>query len=263
MGYVNAIDLNADLGEGFGQWRMADDAGLLQVVTSANVACGMHAGDPAILRDTVRAAAQAQVAVGAHPGWPDLRGFGRRPWIDADAAEVEAIVLYQLGAFGALAQTEGGAVRHVKLHGALAHQCADDVNLALAAGQAIVHWQALQPSSVPRAAWLVMPGSAQERACRKLGIRPIFEAYADRAYAADGRLVARSVSGAVLHEPHKVAARAVEMVRRQALPTIKGAWLPAPINSLCVHGDTPGAVEIARAVRAALQGAGLRVEAPA
>lgn len=250
------VDLNADLGEGYGAWRMGDDDGLLGVVTSANVACGLHAGDPLLLRRTVRMAVNSGVAVGAHPGWPDLWGFGRRAFAGAAADDVESVVLYQLGAIAAVCAAEGVPLSHVKLHGALAHQCAADLDLALAAGRTLGALLGQHP------AWTVMPGSAQELACRRLGIRPIFEAYIDRAYGMDGQLLPRDQPGAVLHDPRRAADRALEIVRRQALPTVDGRWLPAQVDSLCVHGDTLGAVEMAAQVRERLERAGVQVAAP-
>jgi len=262
MPAIHRIDLNADVGEGFGAWRIGDDAALIEVVSSANIACGFHAGDPLVLRDTVRRAAQGAVAIGAHPGWPDLWGFGRRTWSDAGPDETQAIVLYQLGAFGALCRADGLWPEHVKLHGALAGQTAADPGLAAAAARAIATFEAQAPAGAPRLHWTVMPGTAQERACRMAGLRPLFEGYVDRSYAADGSLVARGQAGAVLTDPVRVAERAVEMVRRQALPTVKGTWIPAQIDTLCLHGDTPNALQIACAVRDALARAEIAVAAP-
>ena len=262
MSAVHVVDLNADLGEGFGAWRVGDDGALLEVVTSANIACGFHAGDPSILRATVRRAAEAGVAIGAHPGWPDLWGFGRRAWADATPDDTEAILLYQLGAFVALCRTDGLQLEHIKLHGALAHQTAESFELATAAANAIGAIAAQLPPTNGRVAWTVLPNSAQEKACRMAGLRPIFEAYVDRAYGSDGRLLPRGQLGALLTDPWRVANCAVEMVRRQALATVKGTWLPTQIDTLCVHGDTPNAIEIARSVRHGLEKAGLRVLAP-
>ncbi len=172
------------------------------------------------------------------------------------------ILLYQLGAFAALCRADGVTLEHIKLHGALAHQTANEFDLAGAAANAIAALQAQLPPTNGRVSSTVMPGTNQDKACRMAGLRPVFEAYVDRAYGSNGRLLPRSELGALLTDPWRVANRAVEMVRRQSLPTVKGTWLPAQIDTLCVHGDTPNAIEIARSVRHSLEKAGLRVMAP-
>lgn len=247
-----AIDLNADLGEGFGPWTMGDDAALLDVVTSANVACGFHAGDPIIMRRTIRNARQRGVDLGAHPAFLDLWGFGRRPMPHERPEDVEALVLYQLGALQALAQAEQSQVRHLKAHGALANQAAESLLLARAIGRA------LQLAGAGMT-WIVMPHTALHQAALELGLPHALEAYVDRAYEADGHLVPRQQPGALIHDPDVAAARAVRMVRDQGLPLQDGNLLATPIDTLCVHGDSPGAVQMARAVRAALLQAGIRV----
>ncbi len=250
---MRTVDLNADMGESFGPWRLGADAGLLEVVTSANIACGFHAGDPQVMVATMRAAVARGVGIGAHPGFPDLQGFGRRR-IAMRADEVANLVAYQLGAAQAMARLAGGRVRHLKLHGALANMAAEDEALARAAFAAAL---AVDPDLVI----LAMAGTAQQRAARALGAAVAAEAFADRAYAADGTLLGRDRPGAVIDDPEAVAARALRMVTRGEIPVAAGGAIAARIDSLCLHGDTPGAGALARGLRAALEGAGVAVRA--
>lgn len=252
MGNALRVDLNCDAGEGFGPWRMGDDAALLDVVTTVNVACGFHAGDPLIMRRTVAMAADRGVAIGAHPGTNDLWGFGRRGVTGERPEDLATMVVYQIGALQAVAEVEGASVAHVKLHGALSNAAAVDAELATAFGAAL---HALDPTL----AWLVPSGSEMEAAGAAAGLRTVSEVFADRAYDDDGDLVSRRVPGAVLHDPADVAARAVAMVREGAVVSTNGRRVSLRVESVCVHGDTPGAVESARAVRRALEGAGIEV----
>lgn len=241
------IDLNADLGEGFGPWTMGDDAALLDVVTTANVACGAHAGDPAIMRATARAAKARGVAIGAHPGYEDLRGFGRRPMRLAPS-EIETLVAHQIGAFGALAALEGHRMTHVKAHGALANAATADADIALAIARAV--------RAVDRdLALMVMPGTPAETAALSHGLRPLREVYADRAYAPDFTLAPRGSPGALIHDP---AAALSRLLRWLAAGRIEAgeATLATPIDTICVHGDNPGAVAMARYLRQGLEAAG-------
>jgi UPF0271 protein len=247
------VDLNSDLGEGYGRWALGDDAALLEVVTSANVACGFHAGDPATIDRTVRAAAERGVAVGAQVSYPDLVGFGRRE-IDVPPDELTADVLYQIGALEAFARAAGGRVRYVKPHGALYNRIARDPVQAAAVVEAVRRYDPALPL-------LTLPGSAAMEAAAEAGIAAVGEGFADRAYTAEGRLVSRREPGAVLDDPERVAARAVAMATEGRVETIDGGDVTVEIASLCVHGDTPGAVELARAVRAALEEAGVALEA--
>jgi 5-oxoprolinase (ATP-hydrolysing) subunit A len=247
------VDLNSDLGEGYGRWALGDDAALLKVVTSANVACGFHAGDPATIDRTVRAAAERGVAVGAQVSYPDLVGFGRRE-IDVPPDELTADVLYQIGALEAFARAAGGRVRYVKPHGALYNRIARDPVQAAAVVEAVRRYDPALPL-------LTLPGSAAMEAAAEAGIAAVGEGFADRAYTAEGRLVSRREPGAVLDDPERVAARAVAMATEGRVETIDGGDVTVEIASLCVHGDTPGAVELARAVRAALEEAGVALEA--
>jgi 5-oxoprolinase (ATP-hydrolysing) subunit A len=247
------IDLNADLGEGFGVWRLGDDDALLDVVTSANVACGFHAGDAATMARVCAAAATRGVAVGAQVGYRDLAGFGRRR-IDIDADELTADVLYQLGALDAFARAAGTQVRYVKPHGALYNVSADDAVQA----EAIANAAARFGRGV---ALLGLPGSQHADAAQRHGLRFVAEAYADRAYTPDGRLVPRSQDGAVLHDPDAIAARVVRVVHDGVVDAVDGSPVSVGAESICVHGDTPGAVEIAHAVRAALVASGAELAA--
>ena len=247
------MDLNSDLGEGYGRWALGDDAALLEVVTSANVACGFHAGDPATIDRTVRAAVERGVSIGAQVSYPDLAGFGRRE-LDVAPADLTADVLYQLGALEAFARAAGSRVRYVKPHGALYNRIARDPVQAAAVVEAIRRYDPALPL-------LTLPGSAAMRAAEEAGIPAVAEGFADRAYTAEGRLVSRREPGAVLHDPGQVATRAVVMATEGRVETVDGGQVAVQVRSLCVHGDTPGAVELAKAVRAALDEAGLPLEA--
>ena len=249
------IDLNSDLGEGFGPWRMGDDPAMLDIVSTANIACGFHAGDPETMRATVAMARERGVAVGAHPGYRDLLGFGRRPMTGVTAAEIEALVAYQVGAFQAMASLAGHPGSHVKTHGALGNACADDDALADAVAQGI---RAADPSL----AFMVMPGTATERAAERAGLRPIREIYADRTYDDSFNLTRRSAPGAVIHDADAALARVLEMVGEGRIESVSGKRLPAKIESICVHGDTPGAIAMARALRQGLEREGWTVASP-
>jgi UPF0271 protein len=247
------LDLNSDLGEGYGHWALGDDAALLEVVTSANVACGFHAGDPATIDRTVRTATEHGVAIGAQVSYPDLVGFGRRE-IDVAPDDLTADVLYQIGALEAFARAAASRVRYVKPHGALYNRIARDPVQAAAVVDAIRRYDPALPL-------LTLPGSAAMRAAEEAGIPAVAEGFADRAYTAEGRLVSRREPGAVLHDPGQVATRAVLMATEGRVETVDGGQVAVQVRSLCVHGDTPGAVELAKAVRAALDEAGLPLEA--
>jgi 5-oxoprolinase (ATP-hydrolysing) subunit A len=247
------LDLNSDLGEGYGRWALGDDAAMLEVVTSANVACGFHAGDPATIDRTVRTAVERGVAVGAQVSYPDLVGFGRRE-IDVPPDELTADVLYQLGALEAFARAAGSRVRYVKPHGALYNRIARDPVQAAAVVEAIRRYDPALPL-------LPLPGSVAMEAAREAGVLSVGEGFADRAYTADGRLVSRREPGAVLHDPEQVAARAMVMATEHRVETADGERVAVEVRSLCVHGDTPGAVDLARAVRSALEEAGITLKA--
>lgn len=246
------MDLNADMGEGFGHYRLGDDA-LLDVVTSASIACGFHAGDPIVMRDTVMGAAKRGVAIGAHPGYPDLVGFGRRE-LAATPQEIEAFVVYQIGALQGVCAAAGTRLRYVKAHGALYNRAARDVAAADAIARAV-------RSVDPSLALLGLAGSAMIGAAERAGIRGVSEAFVDRAYRGDGTLVPRSEKGAVLTDVETVAERALRMVQSQSVPAADGSVVSIRVESLCTHGDGPHAVEMVSAVRRRLEEAGVIVTA--
>jgi 5-oxoprolinase (ATP-hydrolysing) subunit A len=246
------VDLNSDLGEGYGRWALGDDDALLEVVTSANVACGFHAGDPATIDRTVRTAVERGVRIGAQVSYPDLAGFGRRE-MDVAPGDLTADVLYQLGALEAFARAAGSRVRYVKPHGALYNRIARDPVQAAAVVEAVRRYDPALPL-------LTLPGSAAMDAARAAGIPVVGEGFADRAYTAEGRLVSRREPGAVLHDPQRVAARAVRMATEHRVESVDGSQVEVDVRSLCVHGDTPGAVDLARRVRGALEEAGVTLE---
>lgn len=248
---MTSIDLNSDLGESFGAWQMGDDEAILEVVTSANVACGFHAGDPSTLRRTCALAAERAVTVGAHVGYPDLVGFGRR-YVDMGAQELTDAVIYQLGALDAFAQVAGTGVRYLKPHGALYHACIDNEVHADAVVRAVIDFD---PSLVV----MGFPGSRLLALADEQGLAGVGEAFADRAYNADGTLVGRSRPGAVIGDVAVAARRAVSLATGQPIETIDGTEIVVDADSICIHGDTPGAADVARAIRAALDGAGVDV----
>jgi len=233
-----AVDLNADLGEGFGAYRIGDDAALLDVVTSANVACGFHAGDPEIMVETFRLAKAGGVAVGAHPGFPDLWGFGRRA-LPYSAGEIERLIAYQIGAASALSTLSGHPITYVKLHGALANLAVADPDIAAASVRAIKGVDATL-------ACLAIAHGQQERLARDAGLRTFSEVYADRGYQDDGSLMPRARPGAFVHDPAEAVERACKMVKTGEIVSVTGKVLPTSVDSICVHGDNPTAVVTAR-----------------
>lgn len=246
-----AIDLNCDCGESFGAWRMGDDAALLPHVSSANVACGAHAGDPQVMRQTVQLARTSGVAVGAHPGYPDLHGFGRRV-IDMSPAEITDTILVQIGALYAIAKAEGAALQHVKPHGALYNVAARNYAIAEGIARAV--------AAFDRDLILVgLAGSELIRAGEAAGLRVAREAFADRRYEADGSLRDRRLTGAVLHENEDAIAQVIKIVQQGRVWTIDGHAVPLQADTLCLHGDTPGAAERAAALRRALEAAGVQI----
>ena len=248
---MTIVDLNSDLGEGFGAWTMGDDLAMLDLVTSANVACGYHAGDPSIMRVMCARAAERGVTIGAHVAYPDLAGFGRRH-MDLAFDELADGVLYQVGALEAFARSAGSAVSYVKPHGALAHAIVHD---KVQAGAVVAGVRAFRSDL----AIMGFPGSTLLRLAGEAGLRPLTEGFPDRAYNPDGTLVARHIAGAVIHDSSVVAARAVQMVKDRQIAAIDGSVVPLNVASLCVHGDTPGAVHIARNIRQALATAAIAV----
>lgn len=251
---MKRIDLNCDLGESFGAWRMGDDAALLALVSSANIACGFHAGDPSIMRDTVALAVAHGVAIGAHVSLPDLQGFGRRE-MSVTPAEAHALTLYQIGALHAFARAAGTRLAHVKPHGALYHMAARDRTLADAIAHAVRAFD-------PRLRLFGLAGSALHEAGRALGLPLAAEVFADRRYRADGSLQPRREVGAVIEDVAEATAQALGMVNDGAVATVDGGRVRLQADSLCLHGDGAHAVLFAGTLRQALEGAGVRIAAP-
>ncbi|WP_224824662.1 LamB/YcsF family protein [Cognatishimia sp. MH4019] len=245
------VDLNADMGESFGPWPMGQDAALLEVISSANIACGFHAGDPDVMAQTMALAVQNNVGLGAHPGFPDLQGFGRRN-MDVSHESLRNLVAYQLGAAQAMATAAGGQVRHLKLHGALANMCAVDAGMARACYEG-----ALSVNS--EIIVMVLAGTQQQVAVQDLGCLWAAEIFADRAYNDDATLVNRKLEGAVIHDATIAGPRIAKMVREGAIIAESGKRIETPIDTVCLHGDTAGALEIAKSVRAALEGDGITI----
>ena len=247
------IDLNSDLGESFGPWPMGQDAALMDSISSANVACGFHAGDPGAMRATIALAREKGVAIGAHPGFQDLVGFGRRE-MKATPAEVEDLVLYQVSALAGMASAQGVRLQHVKAHGALYNMACRDRALADAIAKAV--------AAFDRSLILFgLPGSELLRAGTAAGLPVAAEAFADRAYDPDGALTSRTKPGSVIHDTAKVVARAIKMVRDQQVIAVDGSTIALKADTMCLHGDTPGAASLAREIRRGLESAGIRITA--
>ncbi|HOZ71582.1 MAG TPA: 5-oxoprolinase subunit PxpA [Spirochaetales bacterium] len=245
------IDLNCDLGEGFGAYSIGDDEGVLRYVTSANIACGFHAGDPSVMERTVALAASAGVSIGAHPGFPDLLGFGRRE-LSASADEARAMTLYQIGALGAFAKARGVALTHVKPHGALYNMAAKRADLAAAIAEAVAAYD-------PALILVGLCGSELLKAGTAAGLRCAGEAFADRAYRADGSLVPRGIPGAVIKDPASCAARAISMATDGFVTALSGERVMLRPDTICLHGDGDGALELAEALSTALREAGVEL----
>jgi UPF0271 protein len=245
------VDLNADVGESFGPWRMGDDAGVLSGVTSVSIACGLHAGDPTVMAATADLARKQGVEVGAHPGYADLQGFGRRP-MRLPRAEVRALVLYQIGALSAFCRAAGLGLQHVKPHGALYNQAAVDGDLAAAIAEAV---HAFDRSLI----LVALAGSRLAAAGRAAGLAVAEEAFADRGYLASGDLVPRGHPQALLRDPAEAARRAVRMLESGVVEAVDGTPVKLEPQTLCIHGDTPGAAAFVREIRAALEKAGVAV----
>lgn len=245
------MDLNSDVGESFGPWPMGDDAAMLEHVTSANIACGFHAGDPSGIARTARAAVAAGAAIGAHVGYRDLAGFGRR-FVDCSETELADDVAYQIGALQALARREDSEVRYVKPHGALYNAIVSHEAHARAVVDAV-------RSVDPGLALVLLPGSVAGRYAERAGLRVVGEAFADRAYTPEGELVSRRAPGAVLQDPAAVAGRMVRFAETGLVDAIDGTALRVDAETICLHGDAPGAVAMAAAVRAALDDAGVEI----
>jgi UPF0271 protein len=245
------VDLNADMGESFGPWKMGDDAGLLSVVTSANIACGAHAGDPDVMAATMRMAHENGVGIGSHPGFADLQGFGRRR-MNVPIASLQNSIRVQVGASLGMAKALGVKVRHLKLHGALSNMTCEDETMAHACYTAALE---VDPDLIV----MILAATAQVPAVQSLGCDYACEIFADRAYNDDATLVDRSLPGAVIHDASIAGQRMVDMVQAQAIITESGTHIPTPIDTICLHGDGPTAVQMAHAVRDSLTSANIEV----
>ena len=249
---MTVIDLNSDVGESFGNWKMGDDAAVFESVSSANVACGFHAGDPSTIAQTCRDAVAAGVTIGAHPAYRDLAGFGRR-FLDCSYTELFDDVLYQLGALQAMARAAGSEIRYVKPHGALYNTIVRHEVHAKAVIDAVRTFDKDLPV-------LLLPGAVALDVARDAGLRGVTEAFADRNYNADGTLVSRREANAVIHDADQVTANMVRLATQGTITAVDGTEIPMSAESICVHGDTPGAVAMARAVRAGLENAGVTIQ---
>ncbi|MGZ3586851.1 MAG: LamB/YcsF family protein [Candidatus Limnocylindrales bacterium] len=252
------IDLNADVGEGYGRWPLGDDPALIPLVSSVNIACGFHAGDPATIERTIQLALAAGAAIGAHPGYPDREGFGRRD-MALSAPELEAAVLYQVAAVAGMTHAWGGTLRHVKAHGALYNRAVVDAQVAEPIARAV---RRAADGLRHELALVGPPGSALLTAALACGLRPLAEGFVDRAYEPDGTLRSRRLEGALLSDPAAAVAQALALVGEGRVRASDGSWLQLEVETLCLHGDTPGAAGLARRVRAALEDAGHEVGAP-
>ncbi len=246
------MDLNSDLGESFGAYTLGADADLMPLITSANIACGYHAGDPLVMDYTVALARQYGVAVGAHPGYPDLAGFGRRK-LEATETEIENFVLYQIGALAGFARAHGVTLRHVKPHGALYSVAASDMRAARAVARGVARYD-------PSLVLVGLANTALIQAAQQIGLKAANEGFCDRAYNADGTLRDRRQPGAVHATPERAAAQAVQLARDHNIRAYDGTIIPLEVDTLCIHGDTPHAVEYAQAIRRALTDAGIEIK---
>ena len=244
------VDLNCDMGEGFGPWPMGDDEAMLDIVSSANIACGFHAGDPSIMFRTAETAKRKGVAIGAHPGFNDLAGFGRRVIKGDTPAEIERMIAYQIGAMQALASLAGHRMTYVKAHGALNNMANEDEDLALAIARAI---KGVDASLVN----VCMPGLLMEKASERVGVKVAREFFADRTYEDNGTLSSRKKPGSVLHDAEEAAERLLRTLHDRAVTTESGKRIPIEIDTICVHGDEPSAVAMARTIKAKLEANGI------
>ena len=249
---MTTVDLNADLGESFGAYTIGNDAEMLRIISSANVACGFHGGDPVVMHQTLTLAKQNGVGIGAHPGFNDLWGFGRRQILGQSPDEIEKMLIYQIGAISGMATALETSVTHYKIHGALSNMACKDTDLAMGAARAL---KAVAPDLI----FVVLPGSELEKAGERLNLRMAREIFADRAYDDDGMLVPRSDPRAMIHGADEAASRMVRFVQQGAIESLSGRKLPIPIDTICVHGDDPNAVATAQAVRDALVKAGISI----
>lgn len=251
---MTSIDLNADLGESFGVWTMGDDSAMLDIVSSANIACGFHAGGPAEIQKTIRLCQQKSVAIGAHPSFDDLKGFGRRR-LPVDMKVLAAQLIYQVGAFLGIARAENATVAHIKIHGALSNMACEDRALADACVDAF-------RKVAPELALMAQAITPLEEAARAAGMAVIREVFADREYNADATLVARSKAGAVIDDAERAASRVLAMLENQSITAVDGQTFAVKAESVCVHGDHPAAVAMAATIRLTLENAGISIKPP-
>nr|WP_321463508.1 5-oxoprolinase subunit PxpA [uncultured Cohaesibacter sp.] len=246
------VDLNCDMGEAYGAYLIGDDAAMMEIISTANVACGFHAGDPVVMRNTILAAKGKGVSIGAHPSFMDLYGFGRRKIIGDKPEDLEAQLIYQIAAIDGMARALGWPISHMKTHGALGNMAAEDTEMAEICVRAVA---AVNPELVV----VALPYSQIMKAAEKAGLPVVCEVYADRTYTANGMLTPRSQEGAVIKDPNQSVDQALAMVRDGYIPTTTGEKLPVDAGSICVHGDTPGAVETARNLRKAFENEGISI----
>ena len=249
---ADCIDLNCDLGEGFGKYAMGDDEAMLDIVSSVNVACGYHAGDPDIMARLAEITKQHGIAFGAHPGFRDLHGFGRRQILGIPPDELENLVIYQVGALQALARSRGQKLSHVRAHGALGNMSDSDSGIAKPLAQAVF-------KTDPNLALMTLPGCAADVAATQAGLKVVRQAFADRAYNDDGSLVSRSLAGAMIAEPEAAAERVIRLVQEGSVQTITGKSIPVNARTVCVHGDSPTAVAMAESIRTRLENEGIAI----
>ena len=247
---AKTIDLNCDMGESYGRWTLGADEAIMPFISSANVACGFHGGDPHVMRKTVDLALKHRVAIGSHPGLPDLMGFGRRK-MDVSPQEVKDYLCYQTGALREFARTAGTELQHLKPHGILYNMMEADEALAAAAGEAAMESKLIL---------MTLASGKYDATCRKMGARVASEGFADRAYNVDGTLVSRKIAGSLITDPAKAAAQAAKMAMEGKVRTIDGVEIDISVQTICCHGDTPGSEKIVRAVREALEKAGCQVK---
>lgn len=252
---MKKIDLNSDMGESFGAYKLGMDEAVIQHITSANIACGYHAGDPLVMNKTVKMAVELDVGVGAHPGYPDLVGFGRRN-MDCSNDEIRCFVIYQIGALQAFCEANGTILRHVKPHGALYNTAVQNEEIVRVIAEAISEVN-------PRLLYVVQAGKNSVRMkqiCQEVGVKPVFEVFADRAYTSEGTLLPRRLPGAVITNPEKVAERALKMIKDNEIIAEDGSVISIEFQTMCVHGDTPGAVELVRHIRQTLEIGGVTIK---
>jgi 5-oxoprolinase (ATP-hydrolysing) subunit A len=250
---MDCVDLNSDMGESFGAYTIGEDEAMLEIVSTANIGCGFHGGDPLVMHKTITLAKENGVGIGAHPGFMDLWGFGRRPIMGEKPEDIEKILIYQVGAAQAMGKVLGHPIAHFKTHGSLGNMASVDPELAMACARAI---KAIDADLL----FLVMQGTELAKAGEKMGLRMAYEIYADRAYADDGQLVSRKLPGAMIHDPDVAVPRVVKMVEEQAVTTVSGKKIPVKIDSICVHGDNPAAVAMAGRIRQDLEKAGIAIK---